>query len=100
LVSLTKENGVSCVHNFREFKLCLLSLWIKRNNLSDNKIIENSYIYYKYNIYSPSTLLINDQMVSYFWKWVAWVINAATMSYKWKVGNGCVVNDRVDVWFG
>jgi hypothetical protein len=93
-----KEYGGLGIENMRDFNLCLLSSWINKYHLDDNKIWK-MIIDHKYDL-SPSILHANHTHYSPFWKGVMWAASSAKVGYNWNIGNGTKVLFWEDIWLG
>jgi hypothetical protein len=97
-VSQKQEFGGLGIQNLRDFNLCLLSSWIKRYHLDDNKIWK-LIVDYRYDL-PPNIFRANPKHCSPFWKGIMWAAAAAKAGYKWHVGNGRRVLFWEDIWLG
>jgi hypothetical protein len=76
LVSQKKDYG-----GLGELHMCLLSSWVRRYQLNNNKIWKQ-IIDYKYKVEDPSIFCCPTVGASPFWKDVMWAAKAAKFGYQ------------------
>jgi hypothetical protein len=98
-VSMLKEFGGLGIPSLRDLNTCLLASWIKRYQADDGKLWKD-LIDFKYNTSKPNIFFARDTNSSQFFKGFVWAAKAASMGFKWKIGNGNKVKFWEDNWLG
>jgi len=94
-----KEFGGWGIPNLSCLNMSLLSAWINRYQLSDNKLWKQ-IIDHKYSTSDPNIFCCSEIGFSPFWKGVLWASKAAKLGVTWKIGNDNSVRFWEDHWFG
>ena len=79
--------------------MALLASWSKRY-FDDKDKNWKKLIGYKYNTAKPNILWSRNGVGSPFWKGLTWDLSAARCFYKWKIGNGKMIDFWHDWWVG
>jgi hypothetical protein len=96
---MLKEFGGLGIPSLRDLNTCLLASWVKRYQADDGKLWKD-LIDFKYNTSKPNIFFARDTNSSQFFKGFVWAAKAASMGFKWKIGNGNKVKFWEDNWLG
>ena len=94
-----KEFGGWGIPDLSCLNMSLLSAWINRYQLSDNKLWKQ-IVDHKYSTSDPNIFCCSEIGSSPFWKGVLWASKAAKLGVTWKIGNGNSVRFWEGHWFG
>jgi hypothetical protein len=97
--SMAKDFGGLGVPGLRDLNICLLASWVKRYHFGDGKLWKE-LIDYKYPTSQPNILCTRETNSSQFFKGFMWAARAASVGYRWKIGNGKRVRFWEDNWLG
>jgi hypothetical protein len=97
--SMAKDFGGLGVPGLRDLNICLLASCVKRYHFGDGKLWKE-LIDYKYPTSQPNILFTRETNSSQFFKGFMWAARAASVGYRWKIGNGKRVRFWEDNWLG